>query len=84
MFKYVDPTTLNYQANDVGTQYRSGIYYIDSLDQEPIIEFINDLKSKYQKPIVVEVLHLQNFALAEEEHQDYLIKNPNGYCHIKF
>lgn len=84
VFKYVDPTTLNYQANDVGTQYRSGIYYIDSLDQAPIIEFINDLKSKYQKPIVVEVLPLQNFALAEEEHQDYLIKNPNGYCHIKF
>lgn len=83
VFKRVDPTTLNYQGNDVGTQYRSGIYYSNKDDYEHIVNFVKRLKTRHQKPIVVEVLPLTNFALAEDDHQDYLIKNPFGYCHIK-
>ncbi len=81
-FKVVDPTTLNKQGNDVGTQYRSGIYYVDESDASVIENKITDLSNEYDEEIVVEVTPLDNFYLAEEYHQDYLEKNPNGYCHI--
>jgi len=81
-FKVIDPTSLNRQGNDIGTQYRTGIYYIDEADKEAIDQFIESRKSKYTRPIVVEVEPLRNFFDAEEYHQDYLKKNPRGYCHI--
>ncbi|MDO4880652.1 MAG: peptide-methionine (R)-S-oxide reductase MsrB [Capnocytophaga sp.] len=81
-FKTIDPTSLNKQGNDIGTQYRTGIYYIDNQDNEIINEYLTKIAKNYKKAIVVENLPLKNFYTAENYHQDYLEKNPNGYCHI--
>ncbi len=81
-FKVIDPTSLNRQGNDRGTQYRTGIYFIEESDEALIREFIKMKEPKYNKPIVVEVEPLRSFFDAEEYHQDYLKKNPRGYCHI--
>ena len=81
-FQVIDPTSVNKQGNDRGRQYRTGIYYTDSKDREIITKEISDLQKKYQEKIQVEVEPLKNYILAEEYHQDYLEKNPNGYCHI--
>lgn len=80
--KAIDPTTLNRQGNDRGVQYRSGIYYKDSSDKPIVDQIMTDAQKKYPSPIVVEVLPLSNYYAAEEYHQKYLAKNPNGYCHI--
>jgi peptide-methionine (S)-S-oxide reductase len=66
----------------MGTQYRTGIYYVDKEDLIVINETVEKEKLKYSKPIVTEVEPLKNFYAAEEYHQKYLEKNPNGYCHI--
>lgn len=79
----VDPTALNRQGNDVGSQYRTGIYYIDDEDLDIIKDSLNREQAKYSKPIVTEINPLSCFYHAEEYHQSYLKKNPNGYCHIK-
>lgn len=80
--KVVDPTSLNQQGNDRGTQYRTGVYYLNQ-EEEPVIrKVLGKEQEKYNEPIVVEVLPLDDFTVAEEYHQDYLEKNPNGYCHI--
>lgn len=81
-FKVIDPTSVNRQGNDRGSQYRTGIYYKDGSDLPIIQEKINSEQSKYKQPIVVEVKPLEHYYLAEEYHQDYLEKNPQGYCHI--
>lgn len=81
-FEIVDLTTHNRQANDVGTQYRSGIYYDNTLDKELIEKAIAQEQTKIKKPIVTEVKKLENFYVAEEYHQKYLDKNKGGYCHI--
>lgn len=81
-FKIIDPTIIDRQGHDIGHQYRTGIYYIDENDIETINICINNLSKQYDKPIVTEILKLENFTKAEEYHQDYLIKNPTGYCHI--
>ncbi len=81
-FKVIDPTSLNKQGNDRGTQYRTGIYYIDEEDKDVIDAFIESKQPKYKKPIVVEVEPFDNYYKAEDYHQDYLKKNPGGYCHI--
>lgn len=83
-FNTINPTTLYRQGNDVGSQYRTGIYYIDSIEKEIIEQFIKAKQVEYDDPIVVEVLPLNSYYLAEEYHQDYLYKNPNGYCHVDF
>ena len=80
--RVVDPTSLNKQGNDKGTQYRSGVYYTDEADKQIIEEVLKKEQDSYQSPIVVEVLPLEQFFKAEEYHQDYLKKNPTGYCHI--
>lgn len=82
-FSIIDPTSLNKQGNDAGTQYRTGIYYTNQNDEKVIDDFIVQEQKKYKKPIVVEVEKLKNFYPAEEYHQKYLEKNPHGYCHIK-
>lgn len=78
----VDPTIKDRQGPDKGTQYRTGIYYIEESDHQIIVASINNEQNKYEAPIVTEVKPLENFFNAEEYHQDYLKKNPNGYCHI--
>ena len=81
-FQSIDPTTLNRQGGDRGTQYRTGIYYTDPDDLPLILAEKEKLSKAYDKPVVVEVLPLKNFYAAETYHQDYLDKNPSGYCHI--
>ena len=81
-FRIIDPISVNKQGNDVGTQYRTGIYYTDE-EQLPIInDALKREQEKYIDKIAVEVLEIENFYDAEEYHQNYLDKNPNGYCHI--
>lgn len=81
-FRVIDPTSLNKQGNDQGIQYRTGIYYQDDQDASVLKAVMNQVQEKYDQSIVTEILPLSNFYLAEEYHQDYLDKNPNGYCHI--
>lgn len=81
-FRIIDPTLMNRQGGDVGNQYRTGIYYIDESDIDTINNVIEREKEKYDKPIVTEVMKLISFYGAEDYHQDYLKKNPGGYCHV--
>ena len=81
-FDAIDPTSVNKQGGDIGTQYRSGIYYTEPSDLQIIENKIKEVQKKYTKPIATEVAPLSNFYSAEEYHQDYLLKNPGGYCHI--
>lgn len=81
-WKVIDPTSLNKQGGDIGTQYRTGIYYTGEGDLKVIDESLKNEAEKYSKPMVTEVEKLKNFYAAEEYHQKYLEKNPNGYCHI--
>ena len=81
-FRVIDPTSINKQGNDRGRQYRTGIYYQNEQDKAVIEAALKTLQSKYQEPIQIEVEPLKNYVEAEEYHQDYLKKNPNGYCHI--
>ena len=75
-------TSLNKQGHDEGTRYRTGIYYTDSEDLPIIEKVFAEEQKKYQQPLAVEKLPLENFYTAEEYHQDYLDKNPTGYCHL--
>ncbi|MGT2799419.1 peptide-methionine (R)-S-oxide reductase MsrB [Streptococcus marmotae] len=81
-FRIIDPTSVNKQGNDRGTQYRTGVYYTDKEDSKVIEEVFDEQAKKLDKPLAVEKGALENFIEAEEYHQDYLKKNPNGYCHI--
>lgn len=83
-FIIIDSTLLNRQGGDIGTQYRTGVYYEHAADL-PIIEAaIDSEKAKRAEPVVTEVQKLLGFYNAEEYHQEYLEKNPNGYCHVDF
>jgi peptide-methionine (S)-S-oxide reductase len=79
----INPTTLNRQGPDLGSQYRTGIYYKNEGDKETIIKNKEQEQLKYDKKIVTEVKPLENYYTAEDYHQKYLKKNPSGYCHIK-
>ena len=83
-FRIIDPTSINKQGNDVGTQYRTGLYYSDASDKDELSALMAEEQSKYDTPLAVELLPLQSFWPAEEYHQHYLKKNPGGYCHIDF
>ena len=80
--RVVNPVSVNKQGNDVGTQYRTGIYYTDEADKTIIENILAKEQTKHDKPIAIEVEPLKQFYDAEEYHQDYLEKNPGGYCHI--
>lgn len=80
--RVVDPVSINKQGNDTGTQYRTGVYYTNNSEKTIIEKVLANEQNKYDKPIAIEVLPLQQFFIAEEYHQDYLDKNPGGYCHI--
>jgi peptide-methionine (S)-S-oxide reductase len=78
-----DPTTPNRQGNDVGTQYRSGIYYGDDAQKQVAEAVIREIEASktYRSPVVTEVAPLANYSAAEAYHQDYFLNNPNqGYC----
>ena len=83
-FAIIDPVSVNRQGNDAGVQYRTGIYYARETDKPVIEAVMNDVRKKFSAPLAVELLPLSNFHPAEEYHQDYLKKNPGGYCHIDF
>jgi peptide-methionine (S)-S-oxide reductase len=78
-----DPTTLNRQGNDRGTQYRSGIYFTSNAQAEVAQALIAELTAAqaFERPIVTEVLPLANYSAAEDYHQDFFERNPyQGYC----
>ena len=81
-FRSIDPLSLNKQGNDCGTRYRTGVYYVDSDDVDTIKSVFQSVESAVGEPLAVELETLKNFYPAEEYHQAYLDKNPNGYCHI--
>lgn len=81
-YDVINPVSINRQGGDVGSQYRTGIYYIDESDIEVIQLSISKLQESYTEKIAIEVLPLLNYYRAEEYHQKYLDKNPSGYCHI--
>ncbi|MBQ1912568.1 MAG: peptide-methionine (S)-S-oxide reductase MsrA [Bacteroidales bacterium] len=82
-FQIIDPLSLNKQGEDEGTRYRTGIYYEDEQDRAILEkEYLRVEKELGVKSLPVELLPLTCFYRAEEYHQDYLDKNPGGYCHL--
>ena len=83
-FMIIDPLSLNQQGADRGTQYRTGVYFVDEESHEVARQVFAAEQLRYRAPMVVELEPLENFYAAEEYHQDYLKKNPGGYCHVSF
>lgn len=81
-FRTINPTSLNKQGGDIGTQYRTGVYSLNNEDRQTVREFFELVKNNYDKEIVVENKIIENYYIAEEYHQKYLEKNPGGYCHV--
>lgn len=81
-YDVINPVSVNRQGGDIGLQYRTGIYFTDDRDEAVIRGSINSLQKKYKEKIAIEVKPLVNYCKAEEYHQKYLDKNPDGYCHI--
>lgn len=81
-FCAIDPLSLNKQGEDEGTRYRTGVYYTDPADREPAEAVFSEVQANFNAPLAVELLPLKNFFTADGRHQDYLIKNPDGYCHL--
>ncbi|WP_306483512.1 peptide-methionine (S)-S-oxide reductase MsrA [Anaerococcus sp.] len=78
----IDPFSINKQGGDMGRQYRTGIYSEDRKILEEARKFLEEKQKNEEEKIQVEVEKLKNFIKAEEYHQDYLKKNPDGYCHV--
>lgn len=78
----IDPVAVNQQGNDVGVQYRTGIWWTSDDDAPVIKATLGVLQDAIPQPIAIESGPLANFCPAEDNHQDYLNKNPQGYCHI--
>ena len=78
----IDPYSINKQGNDVGRQYRTGIYYIDNESYLCAKLTLDIFEKQHQQKTVIELEPLNNFIDAEQYHQNYLDKNPGGYCHI--
>ena len=83
-FKAIDPTSVNQQGEDKGTRYRTGVYYVDPEKQGvgSVLKRIFEEQSRIHGKLAVELMPLKNFVRAEDYHQDYLDKNPDGYCHL--
>jgi peptide methionine sulfoxide reductase msrA/msrB len=81
-FDIIDPLSLNQQGHDVGTRYRTGIYYSDPADLPVLQEVYSAVEARVGQPLEVELEPLRSFFEAEERHQKYLDKNPDGYCHL--
>jgi methionine-S-sulfoxide reductase len=84
LFRIIDPTSVNKQGHDEGVQYRSGVYFLEAKDEEAAKKFVLSRQPQYKKRIALEIQSLRGFYDAETYHQDYLDKNPNGYCHVDF
>ena len=84
LFRIIDPLSVNRQGSDVGTQYRTGVYYSDEADLPALQAVFDAEQQSHDQPLAVELAPLRCFYEAEEYHQDYLKKNPHGYCHISF
>lgn len=82
LYYIIDPFSINKQGNDKGRQYRTGIYSNDKETLEEVQSFLDKKQENEEKEIQVEVGELKNFVIAEDYHQDYLDKNPTGYCHV--
>ena len=83
-YRIIDLVSVDQQGEDIGHQYRTGIYHTNTLNEEAIAQSLAELSSKYEVPLAIEACPLQHFYDAEEYHQDYLDKNPTGYCHVPF
>lgn len=81
-YRIIDPTSVDRQGNDIGRQYRTGIYYLDEETHKRAERSLAQLQKKYNEPIAIELEALTNYVTAEDYHQKYLDKNPGGYCHI--
>ncbi len=81
-FDCIEPTSVNRQGEDEGTRYRTGIYYIETEDYLIIKEVYDEVQRGYSAPLAVELEPIHNFFPADESHQDYLTKHPDGYCHL--
>lgn len=81
-FRSIDPLLLNRQGEDCGTRYRTGIYWADEEDGIVVCQVCSEVQMLYDRMLAVEKLPLKAFYPAEEYHQAYLMKNPEGYCHI--
>lgn len=84
LFRIINPTSVNKQGHDEGVQYRSGVYFLEAKDEEAAKKFVLSRQPQYKKRIALEIQSLRGFYDAETYHQDYLDKNPNGYCHVDF
>nr|MCR5257076.1 peptide-methionine (S)-S-oxide reductase MsrA [Desulfovibrio sp.] len=83
-FRIIDPVSVNRQGNDRGTQYRTGMYYKDPADRPVLARVMAGVQARMKERVAVELAPLASFYPAEDYHQDYLKKNPGGYCHISF
>jgi methionine-S-sulfoxide reductase len=84
-FRMHDPTTLNRQGNDIGTQYRSAIFYVDAAQRQTAeaVKAKADASKKWKKPVITTLEPFARWWKAEDYHQDYLVQHPNGYtCHF--
>ncbi len=84
LFRIIDPTSVNKQGHDEGIQYRTGVYFENKEDETVARKYVQLRQKDYRKPIALEIQPLRGFYDAETYHQDYLDKNPNGYCHVDF
>ena len=81
-FRIIDPVTVDQQGEDIGHQYRTGVYHQDTADVPVIRHELAKLEAQVGQPLAVEACPLEHFYPAEEYHQKYLDKNPGGYCHV--
>mgnify|MGYP000185361807 FL=1 len=81
-FRIINPFSINKQGNDYGRQYRSGIYLDDMAEEEAVVLFMKSYFGDNFSKVATKVHENKDYDLAEENHQDYLKKNPGGYCHV--
>ena len=81
-FAAIDPLSLNRQGHDVGTRYRTGVYYLSPSQLPAIEQVFREKQAEYSQPLAVELLPLSSYYPADDYHQDYLDKHPDGYCHL--
>jgi peptide-methionine (S)-S-oxide reductase len=81
-YRIIDPTQYNRQGHDIGIQYRNAVFYFDEADVPVIERFLSEAQTRYAKKIRTYVKSANPFYNAEDYHQDYLVKNPSGYCHV--
>ena len=84
LFRFIDPTSLDKQDVDEGKSYRVGTYYINDEQAKIMNDFVDKQRPNYDKEVVFEVMPMVRFTNAEDYHQDYLMKNPTGFCHVDF